>query len=96
MLMILGMENATYFVIDYKFDQPTFREIHLLKAYTLSNLVGNVGGYIGMFLGYAFLHLPSLFKNAFQNTWKCIQQKKWNNSNTKVHEQEQKEERFLV
>ena len=94
--MISGNENETYFIVDYKFDHSTFREIHLLKAYDLKNLVGNVGGYIGMFLGYAFLHLPSLFKNAFQNTWKWIQQKKWNSANTRVHEAEQKQERFLV
>ena len=96
MIMILGSEIENYFIIDYKFDHSTFREIHLLKAYDLNSLVGNVGGYIGMFLGYAFLHLPSLFAIAFQNTRKWIQQKKANNSNTEIHEKEQKEERFLV
>ena len=80
------MENETYFVIDYKLDQPTFREIHLLKAYTLSNLVGNVGGYIGMFLGYAFLHLPATFSIAFENMRKWIHQMKLKHSNTQQDE----------
>ena len=88
MIIISGKENETYFVIDYKFDQPTFREIHLLKAYTLSNLVGNVGGYIGMFLGYAFLHLPSSFSIAFDNIKKWIQHMKLKYSNTKPDESE--------
>ena len=41
--------------------QPTdFRKIKQTKAYDLESLVGNVGGYMGLFLGYALLQLPAL------------------------------------
>ena len=32
------------------------------KAYAVSALVGNVGGFIGLFLGYALLMFPELLK----------------------------------
>ena len=39
-----------------------YLEIKQIKAYTFTNLVGNVGGYIGLFLGYAILNTPKLGK----------------------------------
>ena len=32
-----------------------------MKAYDFETLVGNIGGYAGMFLGSALLNLPSFF-----------------------------------
>ena len=42
-----------------------YLEIKQTKAYTFTNLVGNVGGYIGLFLGYAILNTPSLASKLF-------------------------------
>ena len=41
--------------------QTTFREIKQIRAYDLENLYGNIGGYMGLFLGYAILNLPTMF-----------------------------------
>ena len=35
-----------------------YMEIEHIKEYTLEGLVGNAGGYLGLFLGYALLELP--------------------------------------
>ena len=43
------------------FRQTRFREVEQIRAYDFESLVGNVGGYIGMFLGYAISNLPRFF-----------------------------------
>ena len=37
-----------------------YMEIEHVREYTLEGLVGNAGGYLGLFLGYALLQLPEL------------------------------------
>ena len=36
-----------------------YKEIEQVRAYDVQSLVGNVGGYIGLFLGYALRELPT-------------------------------------
>ena len=50
--------------MEYK--QGRFLETRQVKAYTMNSLVGNIGGYIGMFLGYALLNVPETFMEFFQ------------------------------
>ena len=33
-----------------------------MRAYDIGSLVGDVGGYIGLFLGYALLNLPKFLR----------------------------------
>lgn len=40
-----------------------YLEIRQERAYTFTTLVGNAGGYMGLFLGYAILHFPTLISN---------------------------------
>ena len=42
-----------------------YLEIKQIRAYTFSSLVGNIGGYMGLFLGYAILNFPQLLMNMF-------------------------------
>ena len=48
-----------------------YLEIVQERAYTFTTLVGNVGGYMGLFLGYAILHFPKLLSNMAESI------KKW-------------------
>ena len=41
-------------------------EIKQVKARELESLVGNIGGYIGLLLGYVILSLPSIFFDLFR------------------------------
>ena len=42
------------------FSGKTFMEVEQTKALTGLGLLGNSGGYLGMFLGYAMIQLPDL------------------------------------
>ena len=42
------------------FQGNTFMEIEQVRAYDFQNLIGNGGGYIGVFLGVALIQLPTL------------------------------------
>ena len=55
--------------------QTTFREIKQVQAYDFDSLVGNVGGYMGLFLGYAILNLPHLLLVLFYPLRKKIESK---------------------
>ena len=45
------------------YNQPTFTERTQTRAYTIDDLVGTIGGYIGLFTGYALVHFPELIKS---------------------------------
>ena len=51
-----------YFTITYKYGDLTYKEIRLKRAYTVQSLVGNVGGFIGLFLGYTIVMIPGCLK----------------------------------
>ena len=56
-----GFTNDSYFTFWVFYRQTTFREITQIRAYDLDNLYGNIGGYMGLFLGYAILNIPTMF-----------------------------------
>ena len=41
----------------------------------MNSLVGNVGGYIGMFLGYAVMNFPTACVGIFRDAKKWIQKR---------------------
>ena len=61
------------------FPNRKFRQITHVQEYDIESMVGNIGGYIGLFLGYSFLHFPqflmSLWKkhrNTLKTTTKLV------------------------
>ena len=46
--------------ISWYYRTNTFKEIRQMRAYTGMMLLGNVGGFFGVLLGYAFVQVPSL------------------------------------
>lgn len=48
------------FAIQVNFKLKTYLEIKQIRSYSFPNLVGNIGGYMGLFLGYALLNFPAL------------------------------------
>ena len=58
--------NESYFVLRTEYKQASFLETRQVKAYDMNSLVGNVGGYIGMFLGYALLNVPNILNDFLQ------------------------------
>ena len=65
-LFILAPFNESYFVLRMEYKQGRFLETSQVQAYPMNSLVGNIGGYIGMFLGYALLNVPGTFMEFLQ------------------------------
>ena len=54
-----------YFTISFNLKDLTYKEIRMKRSYDFQVLIGNIGGFIGMFLGYALLMVPGMFKVLF-------------------------------
>ena len=50
--------DESHFEIMQSHRQTSFTDKMRTRAYTFDDVVGTVGGYIGMFLGYAMVQIP--------------------------------------
>ena len=53
-------EANSIFEVLLEFQDGTYIEIQRIRAYSIQDLVGDMGGYLGLFLGFAFLQIPEL------------------------------------
>ena len=51
--------------VGFTFKNKRYREIRYTQKFDIESLIGNVGGYIGLFLGFAIWQLPDLVKCIF-------------------------------
>ena len=65
-----GLSNDEVLLKVY-YRSHTYREIGQIRAYNAMALFGNVGGFIGMLLGYAFVQIPMLVHTLFES-WKDL------------------------
>ena len=54
--------NDTWFEIRLEIQIDSFKEIRQKRAYTPQNLIGNLGGYLGLFIGFTLLDLIKCMK----------------------------------
>ena len=80
-------DNVPYFTISATSLDTTFKLIELVRAYDVQSLIGNAGGYIGIFLGYTICQLPAVMfdacrwiKNVFEIFFQKNSSKRRNNS----------------
>ena len=52
--------NDQIFKIMIQFKESSFMEIRHVRSFDIESLIGNAGGYLGLFTGYALLQLPNL------------------------------------
>ena len=78
-----GRESSddTYFKVKIQFDDSSLMEIKSIRAFNFQSLIGNAGGYLGLFTGYTMLQLPGILswviewvkarfdKNPKKNSW---------------------------
>ena len=64
-LFFTGTPNRSYFGVTVRFPELDFKETRQVKAFDFNDLLGNIGGYIGMFLGYALLNLAYYLVDLF-------------------------------
>ena len=65
-----------FFHLRQEYLQVRFRDTVSTQEYTFDELVGNVGGYIGLFLGYALIQLPRLIMSLLHSLKKSIRKKR--------------------
>ena len=52
-----------YIYVTLVFPGERYKEIHLTRQFDLQTLIGNAGGYVGIFVGYTLLQLPQFIEN---------------------------------
>ena len=57
-----------YFAVYLYFPRASFKNIVLVRAFDIQTLIGNAGGYIGLFLGHTVLQIPGFL----YYLWKTI------------------------
>ena len=60
-----SQRNISCFELALTINTDGFKEIKQNRAYNLENLIGNVGGYVGLLLGYALLDFLSLLLSCY-------------------------------
>ena len=55
-----GSTNESHYTIRVSHRQTTFRETKQIRAYDLESLCGDIGGYMGLLLGYSILNMPTM------------------------------------
>ena len=78
----VGNENVTNFMVT--FEDAGIKEIKQVQAFGIASLVGNVGGYIGLFLGFSIIQFPSfcVFMNQKLVSWCGRNRKPGSNGNS--------------
>ena len=72
-LIIFRLKNESYFVIGQTYRQTQFRDTIQTRAYSFEALVGNIGGYAGLFIGYALAQFPTSVASLFNYLRKLVQ-----------------------
>ena len=65
-LLIFAGNRSDFFVVDVNFQSPSYKEIKQIRAYNLQSLVGNSGGYVGLFLGYTIKEIPAYIQMFYE------------------------------
>lgn len=58
---------SRWFRVSVQFKQNYYRQITQIRAYSLQSLIGNAGGYIGLFVGYTISELPVAFQMIYNH-----------------------------
>ena len=61
------IDKEGWLILEYVITIHKFKEIKQVRKYSEQSLVGNLGGYIGLCLGYAILNLPTMILEIWRN-----------------------------
>ena len=65
--LVLGYNNMSFSIVMDTI-QTSFLRIEQIRGYDFNSLIGNIGGYVGMFLGYALLNVPNAILSIFETS----------------------------
>ena len=57
--------NESYFDFGVSHRQTQFKEIRQIRSYDAESLYGDIGGYMGLLLGYSILNLPTMIISCY-------------------------------
>ena len=60
-------DNEGWFKLRFAPMTTKFKEIKQIRKYSVQSLVGNAGGYIGLFLGYALWNVPIIILDIWKH-----------------------------
>ena len=69
---------------EWRFWNPTYKEVRHVPAYDEMVLFAAIGGYSGMVLGLSFLQIPDLLKAVFQFFYHCYSDIEVSTGDTKM------------
>ena len=69
---IENRNGERYFSFQVNFRKKTYREFVQIRAYNLQSLIGNAGGYVGLFIGYSIAELPVLLETVYMMIRKVV------------------------
>lgn len=84
-------EVYSLFEVMLEFQDGTYMEIRQIRAYSIQDLVGDIGGYLGLFLGFALLQIPEVSFKIYVWIEGMISKRKLNISDISEHEDIQRE-----
>ena len=78
------MKSESYVHIVQKYEQIRFRDTVQSKSYNLDALVGNIGGYMGLFLGCALIQLPKWITSLLDHFKTKLIERKYRKTGVKI------------
>ena len=69
----MSAKDQNTVLFEWKFLNPTYKEVRHVAAYDGMVLFAALGGYSGMLLGLSFFQIPELMKSAFGFIRHCYQ-----------------------
>ena len=57
---LIDLFEANLFEVVLEFQDGTYMEIQQVRDYSVQDAVGDIGGYLGLFLGFALVQIPEL------------------------------------
>lgn len=74
-------DSDAWFKIRFWYRSTSFMQIKQVQAYSIESLIGNGGGYVGLFLGYSLIQLPYLLAFILSSVRKMVTEKYGSSSN---------------
>ena len=74
-------ETDKIFEVMLEFQDGTYMEIQQVRDYGVQSVIGDAGGYVGLFLGFALLQIPELIFNIYYWTKNVIMNGKHSKKN---------------
>ena len=64
-----GTQKSDEIQIKFYYHEQYYQELEYLPDFDLETFISNIGGFVGIFLGYSLMQFPELIGNVISNYW---------------------------